>query len=216
MQMIDLDAAVSQRQFAMILNCSRESISQAAQDGILREGGSLGEWLQDMHKHRTESAAGRRGGPLDLVQERARLAKLQADRILMETKKERREVMHVAPIAELVGGAYSNVRTKVLGLPSNIKSLVSYLLPRDVDAIDILCRQILMDMATALLAPEVSSRIDTLERAAWGDIGIDLNETSNRRTRKKSSSKVASDKKARLEKHPANVARGDAVSPAGS
>ena len=70
--------------------------------------------------HLREMAAGRASedDSLDLVAERARLAKEQADAQAMRNDQRRNELVEVADVAKLVGQQYARVRTRLLAIPS--------------------------------------------------------------------------------------------------
>jgi hypothetical protein len=65
----------------------------------------------------------------------------------------------------------------------------------------IACREILTDIASTQLPPEISSRIDALEQAAWLEIGIDLKTQQygkqNGQARTRTSAENARDRKTR-------------------
>ncbi|SIQ46647.1 MULTISPECIES: hypothetical protein [Acidiphilium] len=69
-----------------------------------------------------EEAAGRAaqgdGEELDLVTERARLAKEQADRIAMENDLTRRNVVLIEDVVKIVSPLLSNLRTRLLAIPA--------------------------------------------------------------------------------------------------
>jgi len=62
---------------------------------------------------------------LDLDQERARLAKEQADRTALENAERRNEVADLATIAEELGRVYASFRARVMAAPSKLAPLVN-------------------------------------------------------------------------------------------
>lgn len=75
---MNLDYTVSRAEFARIVGLTASRASQLAQRGVLRQGGTLAEWLQDYCESLRTQASGRAvRGPLDLSQERAELARSQ-------------------------------------------------------------------------------------------------------------------------------------------
>lgn len=77
---IDLDKAATQADLAALVGVSQQAISALVQDGKLAFGGTVGEMLQAYCQRLRDQAAGRlgaEGGGLDLVQERAALARSQ-------------------------------------------------------------------------------------------------------------------------------------------
>lgn len=67
---------------------------------------------------------GEDGRMLDLSQERARLAKVQADRQTLLLERERGALVSVDLVGELVGREYATVRTRLLALPSKLAPIV--------------------------------------------------------------------------------------------
>lgn len=92
-------------------------------DGVIerKERGKydLDECRNAYIKKLRESAAGRASsGELDLVSERARLAKEQADAKEMENAIERGELVYIEDVAKQVEGQMTKVRTKMLAIPT--------------------------------------------------------------------------------------------------
>lgn len=68
-----------------------------------------------------EKAAGRAGtGELDLVAERARLAKESADAKEMENAVERGDLVYIEDVAKQVENQLTKVRTRLLGIPTKV------------------------------------------------------------------------------------------------
>ncbi len=78
-----------------------------------------------------EIAAGRgsKDGTVDLVAERARLTKAQAEKVERENKIADGLYMEVAAVHRAVTGSFARVRTKLLVLPSKLASLVAATTP---------------------------------------------------------------------------------------
>ena len=140
--------------------------------GILTPDGDWLTWARQYVEYLQEVAGGRRGdGDLDLVQETARLKKLQADRVLIDIKNLLGEVVHVESIAHTLSAAFAIARTHLLALPIKLKSIISKLDARDVKTIDDEVRRVLTDLSTTHFPEPVKAKIDEIERAGWGDIG---------------------------------------------
>lgn len=74
-----------------------------------------------------EQAAGRLGsgdGDLDLTEERARKAKEEADRIEMQNKVMRGELLPREDVDAAVTGSFARVRARVIGLPTKVAPMV--------------------------------------------------------------------------------------------
>jgi phage terminase Nu1 subunit (DNA packaging protein) len=81
----------------------------------------LDECRQSYISRLRESAAGRaNAGDLNLTDERARLAKEQADAKEMENAITRGELVYIEDVAKRVEVALSNVKTKLLAVPTKV------------------------------------------------------------------------------------------------
>lgn len=84
-----LDQTVSQAEFAQLIGVSEARVSQLVSEGIIVRGDTAHEWLIGYCERLRDQAAGRAGsesGGLDLVQERAALARSQ--RIAQDLKND--------------------------------------------------------------------------------------------------------------------------------
>ncbi len=106
-----LDAPISQAEFAQIVGVSEARVSQLVSDGVLTRGETAAQWLLAYCERLRDQAAGRLGDSLglDLVQERAALAREQ--RIGQEIKNAvaRKEYAPVGLLADVLGQAASAV-----------------------------------------------------------------------------------------------------------
>lgn len=76
----DLDAPMTQQEFGAIVGITQPTVSRLASNGVLDQADTGGEWLRAYIHRLREQAAGRMSGEiggLDLVQERAALAREQ-------------------------------------------------------------------------------------------------------------------------------------------
>lgn len=104
---------MTQGQFADLVGISQQAVSELISREILRRGDTGAGWLKSYCANLREQAAGRASdGELDLVQERARLSKEQADRVAMENMQTRKEL---APVT-MIESALADVAAKVCGI----------------------------------------------------------------------------------------------------
>ena len=136
---------LTQTEFAFLVGINQATVSKALSEGILTRGADWVVWNRELLRHSMEVASGRGGGPLDLAQERARLAALQSERIEIELDQLRGDLWPVGPIAETVGWHIDTLKTKMLSLPHRFKSIAPSTLPRDINALDDLIREALTD-----------------------------------------------------------------------
>ena len=60
-----------------------------------------------------------------------------------------KELVRAADVEQVIAGEYARCRTKLLGLPRKAKSVLPHLSARDVQALDVLVREALEDLASA-------------------------------------------------------------------
>lgn len=111
---------------AAALGVNDRTVGDLVSRGILPDAPGRGQWdiaacTRAYIAHLREQAAGRAGdGELDLVEERARLAKEQADRHEMENAVRRGELLERAHVDAAVIGAFARVRARLLAIPSKL------------------------------------------------------------------------------------------------
>ena len=104
---------MTQKDFADLVGISQPAVSGLIERGILK-GSSMREWIKEYCTHLREIAAcrtaGNTAGELDLVRERARLAKEQADALAMKNKVERGELIRAEDIEPRLESAFITAR----------------------------------------------------------------------------------------------------------
>lgn len=125
----DAISNVPETDVAEFLGVSTRTIREMAQKGDLLRCGPARYDLRQFSKAWggiSERAAGRSGedGDLDLVSERARLAKEQADAQAMKNEQSRMEVLPRAEVHIAVTSALMRVRAKLLAIPTKVAPLV--------------------------------------------------------------------------------------------
>ena len=112
MQVVDLSVPFSQTALAELVGVTQPAISALVTDGKLQTAGTLGEVLQAYCQRLRLQAAGRMGdevGGLDLVQERAALAREQREGQAIKNAVARKEFAPVGLLADVLGMAASAV-----------------------------------------------------------------------------------------------------------
>lgn len=103
---MDLSAQCRQSDFGDMVGISQPAVSDLLVRGVLTDGAAAGQWLREYCGHMREIAAGRLGnGDLDLVTERARLARVQRERIEMQNAMTRRTLLPATLLVEIVARA---------------------------------------------------------------------------------------------------------------
>lgn len=106
-----LDQQVTQAEFAQIIGVSEARVSQMIAEGVIRRGETLAEWLLAYCERLRDQAAGRMGETMgvDLVQERALLAREQREGQRIKNAVARKEYASVGLLADVLGMASSAV-----------------------------------------------------------------------------------------------------------
>lgn len=107
-----LTTTVTQEEFGRLVGVSQQAVSALVVDGVLPRGASLGAWLLAYCGRLREQAAGRLGadhGGLDLVQERAALAREQRIAQAMKNQVARGEYAPIGVLADVLALASSSV-----------------------------------------------------------------------------------------------------------
>jgi phage terminase Nu1 subunit (DNA packaging protein) len=116
-------------QIAQALDLSTKMVNDLVARGTItkqpRGQYDVEEATREYVRHIREVAAGRlRAGELDLAEERARLAKEQADAKEMENALLRGDLVEIGGVAKEFGKQASAVRTRLLSIPSKAAPLV--------------------------------------------------------------------------------------------
>ena len=106
-----LGAIVLQSEFAQMIGVSEARVSQMVSDGVIEKGATAHAWLLAYCERLRDQAAGRFGesGGLDLVQERAALAREQRIGQAIKNGVARKEFGPVGLLADVLGMASSAV-----------------------------------------------------------------------------------------------------------
>lgn len=126
-QVVDLNRPVTQSEFGEIVGISQQAVSDLVARGVIRPGDSVGQWLKDDRRHLREVAAGRAsaaGGALDLVQERAALAREQRESVAIKNAVARREYAPVELLTKVLSDACAAVVERLEALPSRLRKEV--------------------------------------------------------------------------------------------
>lgn len=105
-----LDAPISQAEFAQIVGISEARVSTLISEGVLTKGDNAHSWLLGYCDRLRDMAAGRHSaGGLDLVQERAALARSQREAQELKNAVARGEFAPIGLLADVLGQAASAV-----------------------------------------------------------------------------------------------------------
>ncbi len=111
--MVDLDRTATQEQFGGVVGVSQQAVSAMVQDGRLPRDGTLGQMILAYCERLREQAAGRLGvgvgEGLDLVQERAALAREQREGQAIKNAIARGEYAPISMLEDVLAVATSAV-----------------------------------------------------------------------------------------------------------
>lgn len=103
---------ITQAEFAQVVGVSEARVSQLVSEGVLARGDTAHAWLAAYCDRLRDQAAGRLGaelGGLDLVQERAALAREQREGQAIKNAVARKEYAPVGVLSDVLGMAASAV-----------------------------------------------------------------------------------------------------------
>lgn len=112
-----LASPVSQGEFGVLVGVSQQVVSDLVQRGVLTAGDSAHAWLLAYCRRLREQAAGRASdGDLDLVQERAALARSQREAQEIKNAALRGQYAPVSLLEDVLAGASAAVVDRLDGL----------------------------------------------------------------------------------------------------
>lgn len=120
-----LQVQVSQEEFGGLVGISQQKVSQLVNDGVLMRGATALQWLQAYCDRLREVAAGRgsEGGGLDLVQERAALAREQRIGQALKNAVAREEYAPISALAVVLAAASQSVAERFEVLPALLRTM---------------------------------------------------------------------------------------------
>ncbi|WP_342361394.1 hypothetical protein [Terrarubrum flagellatum] len=167
-------AVVDATQFAAIAGINVRNTRQLAQSGVLVRAAEKGKFktqasIRAYLEHLRAQAAGRLGtGKLILTDERARLAKEQADKQAIENAKLRAELYSEKEVAAGWTAIARAFKSAVLSLPSKTRAQLPHMTAEDAVAMDRLCRELLEDLAKEIQSIEIVGGGDEADEGSDG------------------------------------------------
>jgi len=115
---------------------------------VIAEGQALGEWLHKYCAHIREIAAGRAAnGEIDLVTERAFLARAQRERIDMNNAVTRQEFGPIEALEQGLSDCMARVASKLETIPGKLKLANDKLTADDLDQVAAVLAEVRNDIA---------------------------------------------------------------------
>lgn len=168
---------ISQAEFAQIVGMSEARVSQLVSDGVLARGDIGQGWLHAYCERLRDQAAGRLGteiGGLDLVQERAALAREQREGQAIKNAVARKEYASIGLLSDVLGMAGSAVvdrfdqlegllRKAAPDLPEEAKTAVMQVIANARNAWIRGTERIVSEAVDAMLADDAVQGDDTID-----------------------------------------------------
>lgn len=112
---MNLDSTISRAAFGRIVGVTSGRVSQLVDAGVLKPADTLAGWIRSYTEHLRAQAAGRaRGGPLDLSQERASLAREQAAIARMKREEMERTLVPAEDVRRVWAKGLTEIRDRLL------------------------------------------------------------------------------------------------------
>ena len=133
---MDLNGKLSQEDFGRLVGISQQAVSNLAGRDLLDLSVSGHQALLTYCSHLRETAAGRSGGgDLNLVDERAGLAREQKIRLALQNAETRKELVPVAILIAVLAKAGAKISGLLEAIPGHIKRRVPTLSADDIELI---------------------------------------------------------------------------------
>jgi phage terminase Nu1 subunit (DNA packaging protein) len=133
----DLSKPMTQASFGSLVGVSQQAIGKLVEKGVIDSAMSGQAMLHAYCSHLRETAAGRQsGGDLDLVAERAMLAREQRVRIAMQNGVTRGELAPVVLIEEVLAKAGSRIGGIFDAIPGAVRRRVPALSSEEIGNIE--------------------------------------------------------------------------------
>jgi len=133
---IDLARSMTQAEFGELVGISQPVVSGLVSRGVLSPGDAGGAWLLAYCEHIRLMAAGRGGeGSGELVRERARLAREQADKIAMQNAVARGELAPAHVLEQVLARTGARVGRLLETIPGELKRRHPSLTADDIGAV---------------------------------------------------------------------------------
>ncbi|MEN5084272.1 hypothetical protein ABE438_17465 [Bosea sp. TWI1241] len=158
-------SGIDELTLAKLLDCSDRNVRDLAKRGLVVKIApgryDLGKSVQTFVRHLRGQAAGHRSGEDDLVAERARLTRAQAERVERDNALARGEAIEVDAIAPALERIVRAAQLSLLSVPVKAAGRLPHLTRADIGVIDALLREALADAATEKL----QEAVDTARKA---------------------------------------------------
>lgn len=132
---LQLSERATQVRFAAIVGVTQPAISEKVASGVLRDGGTYGEWLLAYCERLRLEAAGRGGDDqVSLTRARTREAEASAELKLLQIKEKAGELVPMSTVEQMFTAMVTAARQELLTLPDLLANDMRALYGAEVDA----------------------------------------------------------------------------------
>ena len=163
---MNLKKKATQMEFSTFLGVNQSTVSKAIAARILTKGATAEQWIREWFSHLEEIAAGRQsanGNSLDLIAERARLAKMQADKIQVELDEKFGELVPIENIILGITSTFSVLKSRLLGLPNYLVSR-GYIEKPNFSKVTEKIRDFLIELSQMKMPANVREKMKKIDR----------------------------------------------------
>jgi terminase small subunit / prophage DNA-packing protein len=157
----------TQAQIAAHLDLSTRRVKELVAEGVLQTGADLDQSRVSYIRHLRGNASGKHTGATPtLADGRARLVKLQGDKVELELAELRGEVVRADDVARVMQAHVIAARSRLLALPSKLVALFSPdMRPQTLALSDGVIREALDELSSDEFIDEVRKRAITADSA---------------------------------------------------
>jgi terminase small subunit / prophage DNA-packing protein len=133
---LNLDSKATQAQFGKLVGVTQGAIAGHVAEGVLSPGDTYRGWLLAYCKRMREMAAGRySASDLDLTEERAKLARVQTERIEMENAVKRGELAPIDSLRDALVPVVAQIAAILDAVPVKLKREAPHLTAADLEIV---------------------------------------------------------------------------------
>lgn len=152
---MDLSEAITQQQFGDLVGVSQQAVSDLVGRGVLIAGDTAAEWLIAYCDHLREMAAGRGGEDgVNLVRERALLAREQRIRVALQNAEKKGQLAPVAALEQALATAGAKASKILATIKPEIRLHFPQLPASGLAAVDVIVGKALNAVATMSLSDD--------------------------------------------------------------
>ena len=150
---MDLSGAVTQQQFGELVGVSQQAVSDLVARGVLTAGDTASGWLLSYCDHLREMAAGRGGDDgVNLVRERALLAREQRIRVAIQNAEKKGQLAPVAALEQALASAGAKASKILATIKGEIRLHYPQLSASGLAAVDVIVGKALNEVAAMSLS----------------------------------------------------------------